>query len=264
MKKYIALLLALVIALCLVACDAPQPGGTDGSGSTSSSSTGTSSSSHTHSYTQKITDPDCTNSGFTTHTCPCGHSYQSDETPALGHSWTDATCTAPKTCTVCHITEGDIAAHNYQNGACVDCKAADPSFKALTSGKWECTKINNGMLVVQQLCFHADNEGMGPEWNVRYFEEIDDPDPDFMDDLISTGKLMQYKGKYYQHFGMGDMGSISFNEKGSTISVEMLYWDSSITVQRIAGDQLKVTAIQGDATVGLGPLKNGEVFIWTK
>jgi hypothetical protein len=32
------------------------------------------------------------------------------------HNWIDATCTAPKTCADCKITEGDPAGHTYDNG----------------------------------------------------------------------------------------------------------------------------------------------------
>ena len=32
---------------------------------------------------------------------------------ALGHTWADATCTAPKTCSVCHTTEGAALDHSY-------------------------------------------------------------------------------------------------------------------------------------------------------
>ena len=35
------------------------------------------------------------------------------EGDANGHHWEDATCTAPKTCTVCGTTEGNANAHNW-------------------------------------------------------------------------------------------------------------------------------------------------------
>ncbi len=42
---------------------------------------------HPHSYTQIVTDPTCTDMGYTTHTCDCGHSFTDNETAALGHSY---------------------------------------------------------------------------------------------------------------------------------------------------------------------------------
>ena len=54
---------------------------------------------HKHSYGAVVTEPTCTEAGYTTHTCSvCGDSYTTDETPARGHRYskvdvTSATCT---------------------------------------------------------------------------------------------------------------------------------------------------------------------------
>lgn len=42
---------------------------------------------HQHSYTAVVTDPTCTEKGYTTYTCSCGDTYIDDETAALGHSY---------------------------------------------------------------------------------------------------------------------------------------------------------------------------------
>ena len=88
-----------------------------------------------HNYTSAVTAPTCTSAGYTTHTCEtCGDTYKDStvaakgHTPgaaatcttdqtctvcqvtivvAFGHSWQDATTSAPKTCTTCGATEGD-------------------------------------------------------------------------------------------------------------------------------------------------------------
>lgn len=46
---------------------------------------------HQHTYTQSITDPSCTDIGYTTHTCDCGDSYTDSQTDALGHSYVVST-----------------------------------------------------------------------------------------------------------------------------------------------------------------------------
>ncbi len=52
---------------------------------------------HTHSYTSTVTDPTCTEQGYTTYTCACGDSYIDDYVDALGHDYvstvTEPTCT---------------------------------------------------------------------------------------------------------------------------------------------------------------------------
>ncbi len=48
---------------------------------------------HTHKYTDTVLKPTCTEGGYTTHTCACGHSYKDSETKATGHSFKDGKCT---------------------------------------------------------------------------------------------------------------------------------------------------------------------------
>ena len=47
---------------------------------------------HEHSYNAVVTEPTCTEAGYTTYTCACGDSYIADETPALGHEWDGTGC----------------------------------------------------------------------------------------------------------------------------------------------------------------------------
>ena len=54
--------------------------------------TGSSQPPHEHSYEAVVTDPTCTEAGYTTYTCTCGDSYVADETEALGHSYTNGVC----------------------------------------------------------------------------------------------------------------------------------------------------------------------------
>ena len=54
---------------------------------------------HEHSYTAVVTPPTCTEKGYTTHTCSCGHSYVDTYTDALGHAWDGGTVTKPATAT---------------------------------------------------------------------------------------------------------------------------------------------------------------------
>ncbi|MCD8344941.1 MAG: hypothetical protein LUC38_03160 [Oscillospiraceae bacterium] len=64
-----------------------------------------------HSYESVVTDPTCTEGGYTTHTCTvCGDTYTDSETAALGHSYESEVTTEPTyfkaglrtyTCTVC-------------------------------------------------------------------------------------------------------------------------------------------------------------------
>ncbi len=48
---------------------------------------------HEHGYDAVVTDPTCTEGGFTTYICECGESYIADEVDALGHDYVDGICT---------------------------------------------------------------------------------------------------------------------------------------------------------------------------
>ncbi|MCD8010297.1 MAG: hypothetical protein LUF34_05825, partial [Lachnospiraceae bacterium] len=80
-----------------------------------------------HDYEAVVTDPTCTEQGYTTYTCTlCGDSYVADYTEATGHSYsseitTEATCTEDGemtyTCTVCgdSYTETiEATGHSYE------------------------------------------------------------------------------------------------------------------------------------------------------
>ena len=60
---------------------------------------------HSHSYTAVVTEPTCTEAGYTTYTCSCGDTYTSDEVPALGHAEAVVHAVAA-TCTEKGLTEG--------------------------------------------------------------------------------------------------------------------------------------------------------------
>lgn len=45
----------------------------------------------------------------------------------LEHKWIDATCTTLKTCLDCGQTTGRLAQHQYSNGKCKVCNESDPS-----------------------------------------------------------------------------------------------------------------------------------------
>ncbi len=97
-----------------------------------------------HSYEAVVTEPTCTEGGYTTYTCSvCGDSYVADETEALGHTTEvqnakEATCTedgytGDTVCTVCGETveagevipatghtEGEVVVENEVAATCTE------------------------------------------------------------------------------------------------------------------------------------------------
>ena len=69
-----------------------------------------------HSTSAITTQPTCTATGIRTYTATFTKSWASTQTTtesvsANGHTWTAATCTTPKTCSVCGETEGNTIGH---------------------------------------------------------------------------------------------------------------------------------------------------------
>lgn len=92
-----------------------------------------------HEYAAVVTDPTCTDKGYTTYTCNCGHTYTDNELPAKDHAWGepagytnngDGTHTAHYVCgnDSQHKKDGEPTEHDFTNGDCV-CGAKKPGMK---------------------------------------------------------------------------------------------------------------------------------------
>ena len=65
---------------------------------------------HTHNYNAVVTAPTCTEKGYTTHTCACGHSYKDNYKDALGHDYKNGECTR------CHAKDpNQTHTHDYKS-----------------------------------------------------------------------------------------------------------------------------------------------------
>ncbi len=74
-----------------------------------------------------VTAPTCTATGYTTFTCRregCGATEKRNVTEMIDHSWKNATCTEPKTCSSCGKTEGLSNGHvwNTSHATCIEDK----------------------------------------------------------------------------------------------------------------------------------------------
>ena len=75
-----------------------------------------------HNYVPHDTQPTCTTDGYTTFTCTiCGDSYLDGVIIAQGHTWSDATCTTAKMCSVCGATKGEALGHSWNGYSCFEC-----------------------------------------------------------------------------------------------------------------------------------------------
>lgn len=98
---------------------------------------------HTHNYVSKITKKaTCLEKGEQTQTCSvCGDKIVT-AIEKNAHSYKAATCTSPKTCSVCGKADGTALGHKYGNATCYD--AAKCTVCGITTGSVAGHKFVNG------------------------------------------------------------------------------------------------------------------------
>ena len=159
------------------------------------------------------------------------------------HVFSEATCTEAKKCN-CGAEEGAALGHDYKDGKCTRCKAADPdyqvSYTAISAkgGKWsygyvvgtECHKgdftLVGECMVSYMLGDLADSlrEAVGEEFWEEFLAECE-----------------KFNGKYY-YFARGDGAGISsVKEDGNTVTVTDEEGNKMV-LSRTGEDTMKVTS----------------------
>ena len=159
---------------------------------------------HTHSYS----NANC----ITPQKCSCGQTKGS----ALGHKWQVATCKAPKTCSVCKATEGNVAEHKYDKFVCTLCgfkdeegiaTATNPrlSFKPKTyTTKYSDDYLTEIGLFVSTITFGETMGWSGDMyWSTEYINSPHFPKDEYKD-IMSQEYIVYNSNKYYLFTGSGD------------------------------------------------------------
>lgn len=151
----------------------PQPSGTEGVGeiedlpaeTTAQPTETVPSTVHVHSYDGGTVTkaPSCTSAGVKTYICTICGAVKTEALEKTAHIWRDATCTAPKTCTVCGATEGSALGHSFTNGVCTRCGYYDPASEAAL---YQMSK--DAFEIMNQ--FRADAGLPALTWNDQVFE----------------------------------------------------------------------------------------------
>lgn len=81
------------------------------------------------------------------------------------HDWSDATCTAPKTCKLCQATEGDVLAHQWQDATCIapkTCNSCGATEGDVADHVWEDATCTTAKTCTA--CGETDGEALGHTW----------------------------------------------------------------------------------------------------
>lgn len=234
MKKFLALALALVLVMSLCACgnkdsaDGTKPSETPTTGTPTEGKTDATQPSGENNATQPApTTPAPTTPAPTT---------PAPTTPApttCSHSWKAATCTAPKTCTKCGVTEGNALGHTYENGSCKNCGEEDTRVP-FSDNIWLLDVLGGDQLYRIGLdC----SKGMGM-MSVSFWSENG-----------ATGEAYQFGGKTYYEDGFGKDADLSYTEDGDTVNLTVSAYggmtEGTITLKRANATQYTISAITG-------------------
>ena len=109
---------------------------------------------HKHTFS----NADCTSPK----TCTgCGET----EGVALGHTWTEATCTAPKTCKACHATEGSALGHDWKDATCTapkTCKTCNATEGSALGHDWKGATCTTPKTC--KTCHATEGSALGHAW----------------------------------------------------------------------------------------------------
>ena len=132
---------------------------------------------HEHDYEAVVTDPTCTEQGYTTYTCECGDSYVDDYVDATGHS--------------------------YANGICTVCGESDPDYAKPVWGTW----VAFGTSITEDKDYMRPNATNIKGTYIPYLSElmgVDAPDANYSigGAAFSTHLLMYIHYAKYQKNGL--------------------------------------------------------------
>ena len=108
-----------------------------------------------HSFTNYVVQvrPTCAKEGSETAVCDNCDETHTRSIAMTAHTWKDATCTSPRTCTVCKTTQGTTIAHDYSKATCTEAKRCNVCGKV--QGEPNGHKYGNWEIIEEATLFNA-------------------------------------------------------------------------------------------------------------
>lgn len=167
--------------------------------------------------------------------------------PIHHHTYRDADCTTPKTCTDCGYTRGSALGHNYVDGICDRCGETDTTYLPLTGSEWTTVSLseNGSQLELITMAFQANSCTISA---IVYYRLSDVPMDQWTDAMRNEKNWYDYGGEIYYRKQKLASQSLSFITQSNTITCEMLEDDTvvgTLILERIAGNKLSITYFEG-------------------
>ncbi len=221
MKPFLSLLLSFILMVCLVGCSSQEPVPTTTTAPLPSTSSG----------------------------------------PIHCHSYAQADCTTPKTCTDCGYTRGEALGHAYIEGTCTRCGNIDTSFVALAAGSWQTDALNESgsQLELVVLSFREDGTA---HLSANMYHRLSDVPLEQREPCMEDEKnWYDYSGEIYYHTQSRTDNQLTYQVDGNVITCTLMQDEmiiGTLILERTAGNRLTVTYFEGPFSIHF--LQVGDVF----
>lgn len=166
--------------------------------------------------------------------------------PPHTHTWKDATCQSPKTCTGCGATETSVGTHSFVDGICTVCKATDilnPNKDLKICGDTNPEYISQAYIPYDEETITArgisfwDNGGYGEGVYCLLLDAYFSANEE---DIDASRPPVAYSGKEYYRIG-GGMSPAEVNLTDTEILITDQWYSTTIKMVLMGNGNLKVT-----------------------
>ncbi len=170
---------------------------------------------------------------------------------ACSHSYKDATCTAPKTCSKCGATSGSAAGHSYSNGACTVCGTADPNVP-FEGNEWAAYIVKAGTSEQGEV---LSEYILRPTQFQGYTHKEYYSNENYSD--LKDGSITHNGKTYYDYWFSSEMNGIAWTDWGDTVTVVFAYDSPRITLKLTRTGETQFTVTNSDtASIPVGTVFN--------
>ena len=136
--------------------------------------------------------------------------------------------------------------HTYTEGKCTGCSEEQPNYRALEGNRWTLAGLTESgeELDVISIWFNGENTII----SASYWGKFSSLDKEEQNWYLSEGgrDLYEFEGQQYYSLGFGTHGNVRYTVNGDVVEMQIEYHtNGTMTWERIAGDQYKITAHTG-------------------